>query len=145
MMRSVVVLSLFLGAQAFTSVSQVPSRTAVKTHMIMIGSDVMDTITQMDPSVAGGIAASILGAGGFAVARKRGGAKANGATAAPAAKKVGKIDVSIPYDAAAKLAYNEFRSSGKETDYETFKNKYEQLAVAQVTLKKFEREYAELN
>jgi predicted lipid-binding transport protein (Tim44 family) len=113
--------------------------------MIMIGSDVMDTITQMDPSVAGGIAASVLGAGGFAVARKRGGAKANGDTAAPAAKKVGKIDVSIPYDAAAKLAYNEFRSSGKETDYETFKNKYEQLAVAQVTLKKFEREYAELN
>lgn len=114
--------------------------------MIMIGSDVMDTITQMDPSVAGGIAASVLGAGGFAVARKRGGAKANGATAAaPAAKKAGKIDVSIPYDAAAKLAYKEFRSSGKETDYETFKNKYEQLAVAQVTLKKFEREYSELN
>ena len=101
--------------------------------------------TQMDPTVAGGIAASVLGAGGVAVASKRGGASSTNGATSTAPAKVEKIDISIPYDAAAKLAYDEFRASGKETDYETFKSKYEQLAVAQVTLKKLEREFVELN
>lgn len=109
----------------------------------MTGTEVVDMFTQMDPAtIAGGIAASLFGAGGVAMATKNG-----GATAAPAAKpaKVEKIDVSIPYDAAARLAYDEFRASGKEADYETFKIKYENLAVAQVTLKKCEREFAQLS
>jgi len=43
------------------------------------------------------------------------------------------IDISIPYDAAAKLAYE---ASDKSMDYEAFKTKYEADAVADVIAKK---------
>jgi len=110
----------------------------------MTGTEVMDMIIQLDPTVAGGIAASVLGGAGVAAtAANRGKPGRSSVTKAPA--KVEKIDVSIPYDAAARLAYDEFRASGKEADFEAFKAKYEHLAVAQVTLKKFEREMVELN
>lgn len=47
------------------------------------------------------------------------------------------IDVSIPYDAAALLAYEEAGSSG---DYAAFKAQYEADTVAMVTAKKITRE-----
>ena len=54
--------------------------------------------------------------------------------AAPAAAKVAPVavDISIPYDAAAKLAYE---SSDKSMEYTAFKAKYEADAVADVTAK----------
>lgn len=113
----------------------------------MAGTEVVDMITQMDPTVAGAIGASGLGLAGVIALSKntvKGGALAGAAKTAT--KSTTKIDVSIPYDAAARLAYDEFVASGKEgTDYETFKTAYENLAVAQVTLKKAERELNALN
>jgi len=50
-----------------------------------------------------------------------------------------KIDVSIPYDAAAKLAYE---ASGKSVPYGAFKTQYEADAVAQVKAKQPKREVA---
>jgi len=55
------------------------------------------------------------------------------AAAAPAAE----VDLSIPYDAAARLAYE---SSDKSTPYDDFKAKYEADAVAMVTAKKLAKE-----
>ena len=110
----------------------------------MTATEVMDMITQMDPTIAGGIAASVLGGAGVAATAATKGKQSSG-VASKAPTKVEKVDVSIPYDAAARLAYDEFRAGGKEADFETFKPKYEQMAVAQVTLKKLEREMAELN
>ena len=86
----------------------------------------------------GGIAASILGVGAFAIT------KANGKTEAtssptPASRK-SAADVSIPYDAAARLAYEEYCENGKEIDFETFQAKYEQLTVAGIKAKTMERE-----
>lgn len=110
----------------------------------MTGTEVMDMFTQMDPTtLAGGIAASVLGGAG--VAATAAATKQGKQTNAKAPIKVEKIDVSIPYDAAARVAYDEFRAAGKEASFETFKSKYEQVAVAQVTLKKLEREMVELN
>jgi hypothetical protein len=43
------------------------------------------------------------------------------------------IDVSVPYDAAAKLAYE---SSDKSSSYEEFRSKYENDAVAAVKAKR---------
>ena len=48
-------------------------------------------------------------------------------------------DVSIPYDAAARLAYE---NSGMGGDYSTFKAKYEADAVADVIVKKKARDAA---
>lgn len=110
----------------------------------MTATEVVDMITQMDPAtIAGGIMASFFGVGGAAVASKK--ERATASTKAPKPSKVEKIDVSIPYDAAARLAYDEFRAHGKEADYESFKQKYDRMTVAQVTLKKCEREMVELN
>lgn len=93
-----------------------------------------------DPAVVGGIAASILGLGGVAVNQASGEAKT--ATKTTTTKASG-ADVSIPYDAAARLAYDEYRTANegsKEVDFDTFQTKYSQMAVAEVTAKKLERE-----
>ena len=112
---------------------------------VMSTISIADIISQLDPAVAGGVAASVLGVGGVGVVVSKAAKRSNKATTVAAPTKVKKIDVSIPYDAAARLAYDHFRADGKEADFETFQKKYEQLAVAQVTLKKCEREMAELN
>jgi hypothetical protein len=55
------------------------------------------------------------------------------------------IDVSIPYDAAARLAYEEWRAEYNKGDfneigYEDFKKKYEAMAIATVVSKKIARD-----
>jgi hypothetical protein len=54
--------------------------------------------------------------------------------------------VSIPYDAAALLAYQAANVKGKETDAEfgEFKAMYRELAVAEVVLKKEQRKVLEM-
>lgn len=93
---------------------------------------------QFDPAVVGGIAASILGLGGVAVKNAGGDKSTAAATKSP--KPSSGADVSIPYDAAARLAYDEYRASGKEADFEAFKTKYEVMTVASITAKTIERE-----
>jgi hypothetical protein len=58
---------------------------------------------------------------------------------AAAAPEEPSDDVSIPYDAAAKLAYE---AAGSEGDYEEYKTKFEADAVAEVVAKKEARESA---
>jgi hypothetical protein len=79
--------------------------------------------------------------GGLGFATTKAGKKdstATGKSAAGATKKSGAYDVSVPYDAAARLAYSE--ETDKSVDFETFQKKYEQLTVATITAKKMERE-----
>ena len=48
-----------------------------------------------------------------------------------------KMDVSIPYDAAAQLAYKEWKSTTRgKTSFSKFNEIYEKKVVAQVTAKK---------
>ena len=52
-----------------------------------------------------------------------------------------QVDVSIPYDAAARLAYDEWRVTYKKGDfdatrYESFKNNYKVLTVANISASK---------
>ena len=54
------------------------------------------------------------------------------ATSEPAAAASDEVDLSVPYDAAARLAYE---ASGSPGDFETFKAKYEADAVAAVMAK----------
>lgn len=56
-----------------------------------------------------------------------------------------KVDLSIPYDAAARLAYDQWRTFHEMGDfdddsYTSFKLKYETMTVANVIAKKMERE-----
>jgi hypothetical protein len=97
------------------------------------------------PAVAG-IALALLG--GAAVATRS--ASSSGADAPAKAEKsapevVEKIDVSIPYDAAARLAYRELKGLGEnanydEKEFQKFKEAYETTTVANVIVKKMERD-----
>lgn len=56
-----------------------------------------------------------------------------------------EVDLKIPYDAAARLAYDEWRAKYNkgdfdETRYEVFKNNYEAITVANVVAKKKARD-----
>jgi hypothetical protein len=58
------------------------------------------------------------------------------------------IDVSIPYDAASRLAYDEWREQYQkgafdDTRYQSFKTNYEAITVANVSAKKVAREKGE--
>ena len=53
------------------------------------------------------------------------------------------IDVSIPYDAAARLAYDEWRSGDfQESEFQQFKEIYEKKSVAEVVASRYSRELA---
>lgn len=56
-------------------------------------------------------------------------------------KEVPKIDVSIEYDAPAKLAFSELAKGG-DADYAKFKELYESLAVSEVRKKVYEKKVA---
>lgn len=104
--------------------------------------EALDSLAQLDPAVMGGIAAAVLGVGGVAATQA---GKKNGATetksSSPATINKSNADLSIPYDAAARLAYDSYvASSGKETDFESFKAMYEKMTVADITAKKLGRE-----
>lgn len=88
--------------------------------------------------MVGGIAASVLGVGAFAVTTANGKTEAK-SSPTPVGRK-SSADVSIPYDAAARLAYDEYCESGKEIDFETFQAKYEEMTVAGIKAKTMERE-----
>lgn len=70
------------------------------------------------------------------------GASASVASSIEKAQPVAMIDVSIPYNAAARHSYNEW-SSGKfdEATFQKFQAIYEEKVVAQVTAKKLARDY----
>lgn len=56
-----------------------------------------------------------------------------------------EVDVSIPYDAAARLAYDEWREQFNKGDFdaerfESFKSNYEAITVANIVAKKEARE-----
>ena len=65
-----------------------------------------------------------------------------GASSADKVQLVAAVDVSIPYNAAAVLTYNEW-SGGTfdEATFQKFQSIYEEKAVAQVTAKKLNRDY----
>jgi hypothetical protein len=67
--------------------------------------------------------------------------KASSAKAEPAAPII--VDVSIPYNAAAMLAYNDWNTGGEfdESTFQKFQTIYEEKVVAQVTAKKVARDY----
>ena len=53
------------------------------------------------------------------------------------------IDVSIPYDAAARLAYDEWRGEQfQESEFQQFKEIYEKKSVAEVVASRYARELA---
>lgn len=69
-------------------------------------------------------------------------------TAAWATANEAAVDVSIPYDAAARLAYDEWRTEYKKGDfdakrYAAFQANYNAITVANVTAKKKARETGE--
>jgi hypothetical protein len=111
---------------------------------VVEGGAMMDTIDSLgvEPIYAVG-AAGIAAAFAFLSTKGAGeGTSKAGAAMAKKKKKTETIDVSIPYDAAALLAYKEWRTEAAEgekefdTDlYTQFKDLYYEMAVAEVVMK----------
>ena len=111
-----------------------------------------DAVTDSVASGAlGGIDTPVLAAGavGLLVIAALA-ANAGGGGEAPAKEDVPEpepepIDISIPYNAAAELAYCQYKgvkSIKDKADFEAFKILYEEETVAEVTLKKMKRDVA---
>ena len=90
--------------------------------------------------------AAIVGGAAFTLKKISGGSTATESVAQQIDTKPGTVDLSIPYDAAAILAYDEWLSVGGKEDgaatFSSFKNLYISKVVADVTLKKCERDLA---
>lgn len=94
-----------------------------------------------------GAAVVVIGGAAFAAVQSAGGSSSESVKpkVAAAPEKIEKIDVSIPYDAAARLAYRELKGLSEnakydEAEFQKFKEAYESTTVANVIVKKMERE-----
>ncbi|CAB9509025.1 expressed unknown protein [Seminavis robusta] len=131
MFRSLVFLLAIVSTSAFTVV---PANTRSSHSSSRL---YLDLPGDVDPLVlvAGGVAA--IGAVGAAVisSKLEGIDEGGSPTPSPAASAdttSEEVDLSIPYDAAAMLAY---KAAGSPGDYAAFKEKYEEDAVSDVTAK----------
>ena len=94
-----------------------------------------------DPTILGAAGAAIAGIFGFVA--KSAGDSAGTATANPIVEEEPEpIDVSIPYDAAARLAFAS--KSLPEAKFAEFQSLYEEATVADVTVKKFARDLKDM-
>ena len=125
-------------ASSATGRSQAPS-VALQDALVGLG-----TLDQTQLVEAGAVLLAAVAAAGAATLRGDGEGEST-QKAAPSEPEPEPIDVSIPYDAAVRLAYDEWRS-GKfdETDYQQFKKVYELKCVAEVTASRYARELADL-
>lgn len=107
----------------------------------------LDAVVSPDsPPIA--ILAALGAAAAAAFASSSGGAAADAPSKSAADEPEPEpIDISIPYDAAAVLTYCKLKGIKEvtdQTDFEAFKTVYEEAAVAEVTLKKMERDTADM-
>lgn len=86
-------------------------------------------VALQDPTLIAGAAGAVIAAVAASVAVGKGAGGDKTAVSKPV-----KVDVSIPYDAAATLAYNAYASS-KSVKFEEFKPLYEAQMVAEVKAK----------
>lgn len=105
------------------------------------------TIENLSPeTIAEGFAAAVAGIGGIFAFGQKGDSKEEKSTPKVKAKAEPEpIDVSIPYNSAALLAFQEW-TGGKRFDkalFDQFEPLYIQKTVAQVSGKKMAREYEE--
>lgn len=129
--QSALVLALFVSSsEAFAPPR--PVHTSTSLQLEILGADV-------SPAVIAAVGVAIVGGVGAATVsskiREEDATTATPAATAPApaTSATASPDLSIPYDAAAKLAYEK---AGGPGDYAAFKAKYEADAVAEVIAKR---------
>ena len=100
----------------------------------------VSALQSTDPTILGAAGAAVAGILGF-LAKSQGDSGAT-TTAAVAEPEPEPIDVSIPYDAAARLAFEAAKLPASK--YAEFLPLYEAKTVADVTVKKFARDLKEM-
>lgn len=107
----------------------------------------VDTAMAVDPTyVIAGVGAAVSAIGGAAIAFGRKGGESIAAKKSPAAiVKPEVIDLSVPYDAAATLAYNAYtKTFSTKVDFEQFRSLYYEQMVAEVKAAVQERKVNEM-
>jgi len=144
---------------AFTATppsSSSPSSTVRLSTALNLETLDVSALSSMDPSVLIGAAAATIGIAGSAIFMGRENNDNNNAdastettTSAPEPEPE-PIDVSIPYDAAARLAYESMgiarNADNVDVDFETdFRPIYEQKCIYEVILKKYQSKLATID
>lgn len=106
----------------------------------------VDTAMTADPYVIAGVGAAVSAVGGAVIAFGRKGGEKNAASSKRSVIAEPEIlDLGIPYDAAAELAYNAYlESSSAEVDFHQFKGLYYEQMVAEVKATVQERKVDEM-
>lgn len=125
---------------SITSRSQTPSR-AVALQDALIGG-----LDQTQLVEAGVVLVATAAAAAAVVLQKDGDGESSAQNAAVVSEPEPEpIDVSIPYDAAARLAYDEWRGGQfSEAEFKQFKALYEKKSVAEVVASRYARELSGL-
>lgn len=117
---------------------------AIDVNAVQAGSDIASIVQGPSNEIMAGIGAAVLLLGATFVSGGDAGADNTKKEIIISEPEV-KIDVSIPYDAAIVLAYNDWLASGdRKSEYEKFKVAYIKKAVAEVVAKKAGQELERL-
>jgi len=142
---SILLTALSGASSASAFIAPNVQQTRTNSHLPL---NVVDTAMAVDPTyVIAGVGAAVSAIGGAAIAFGKNQQK-EGTTRVPQANveiPPEIIDVSIPYDATALLAYNTYsKNSSAEVDFSEFRNLYYQQMVAEVKASVQERKFQEL-
>jgi len=144
----IIVLATIVGTDPVSSFVPSPTQSSSSNNASRLTSSAVDAAMAIDPTyVIASVGAAVSAIGGAAIAFGRKGGDKNASTAkvAKAVAKPEPIDVSIPYDAAAYLAFDAYaKSSSKKVDFKQFQSLYYELMVAEVKAKVQERKINEM-
>lgn len=143
----IIVLATIVGTDPASAFVPSPAQSS-SSNNARFTSSAIDAAIAIDPTyVIAGVGAAVSAIGGAAIAfgRKGGDKNASIAKVAKTAAEPKPIDVSIPYDAAASLAFDAYaKSSSNKVDFKQFQSLYYAQMVAEVKSKVQERKINEM-
>jgi hypothetical protein len=144
----IIVLAAIVGTDPVSAFVPSPAQSSSSNNASRLTSSALDAAIAIDPTyviASVGVAVSAIGGAAIAFRRKGGEKTASAAEVVKAVAEPEPIDVSIPYDAAASLAFDAYaKSSSKKVDFKQFQSLYYEQMVAEVKAKVQERKINEM-
>jgi len=139
----ILVLATIIGTDPGSAFVPSRAQSSSSNNASGLTSSAVDAAIAIDPTyVIASVGAAVSAIGGAAIAfGRKGGEKADSTgKVVKAVAEPEPIDVSVPYDAAASLAFDAYaKSSSKKVDFKQFQNLYYEQMVAEVKAKVQER------
>ncbi|KAL3780780.1 hypothetical protein HJC23_006718 [Cyclotella cryptica] len=144
----IIVLATIVGTDPVSAFVPSPAQSSTSNNASRLTTSAVDAAISIDPTyVIASVGAAVSAIGGAAIAFGKKGDEKNDSSVnvVKAIAEPEPIDVSIPYDAAASLAYDSYaKSSSKKVDFKQFQSLYYEQMVAEVKAKVQERKINEM-